>query len=254
MDPKSAASNGRVIVVTGAGGGLGGAFARRFGEHGASVLVADLDHASAQATADALAADGVRAQAVRVDVSDGTSTEELAEAAKAFSGGRVHVLINNAAIYGGLRRAPFDEITEDEWDRVLSVNLKGVWLVTRALSPLLGEGSHIVNVSSATVFSGSANWAHYVASKAGVIGLTRALATELGPRGISVNAVAPGFTLTDASRDLVPGAETYGVERSALRRAIQPDDIVGAVEFLASENSGFVTGQTLIVDGGRQFI
>lgn len=251
---NGSAASGRIVVITGAGGGLGRAFAERFGERGDAVLVADLDLAGAEATVAALEAAGVRARAAQVDVASEQSAAELAAVAREFGDGRVDVLVNNAAIYATIRRAPFEEITVDEFTRVISVNLTGVWLVSRALSPLLGEGSRVVNISSATVFSGSSQWAHYVASKAGVIGLTRVLAKELGPRGIGVNAVAPGFTLTDASLDLIEGAETYGVDRSALGRAIQPGDIVGAVEFLADPAAGFVTGQTLVVDGGRQFI
>lgn len=112
----------------------------------------------------------------------------------------------------------------------------------------------MINISSATVYSGSAQWAHYVASKSGVIGLTRVLAKELGVRGITVNAVAPGFTLTEASHGLIENAEQYGVDRGAIRRPIEPDDIVGTVQYLASPASAFVTGQTIVVDGGRQFI
>ena len=161
---------------------------------------------------------------------------------------------SNAAIYATLTRSPFEEIDEAEWDRVMAVNLKGPWQVVRACSPLLREGARIVNIASATVMSGSAQWAHYVASKAGVIGLTRVMAKELGVRGITVNAVAPGFTLTDASHSLISDAESYGVDRGSIKRPIHPDDIVGAVEFLASPEAAFVTGQTMVVDGGRQFL
>ncbi|MCZ7662983.1 MAG: SDR family oxidoreductase [Thermoleophilia bacterium] len=169
--------------------------------------------------------------------------------------GRIDVLVNNAAAYGDLTRAPFWELPIDEWDRVLATNLRGPMLVSRAVVPGMRarRQGHIVNVASATFWSGSANWAHYVASKGGLIGLTRVMAKELGPDGICVNAVAPGFTLTAASLDLVPGAESYGVDRGCLKRAQQPEDVVGLVAFLASDESGFITGQTIIVDGGRQF-
>ena len=167
---------------------------------------------------------------------------------------RLDVVINNAAIYAGINRSPFEDIAEDEWDLVMGVNLKGPWQVTRAASPYLPSGGRVVNLSSATVLSGSTQWAHYVASKGGVIALTRVLAKELGTREITVNAIAPGFTLTDASRELMDDATTYGVDRGAIRRASQPDDIVGATMFLASPEAGYITGQTLVVDGGRQFL
>ena len=244
----------RTVIVTGAGGGLGRAFARAFGRAGYGVVVADIDESAAAATVRELDGDGSRAMTAVVDVTDRTSTDALAATAAEFGGGGVDVLINNAAIYAGLERSAFEDIAEAEWDRVVDVNLKGVWQMSRAASPVLREGASIVNIASATVLSGSAHWAHYVASKAGVIGLTRVMAKELGQRGIRVNAIAPGFTLTDASLGLIEDAASYGVERGAIKRAIQPDDIVGAAVFLAGEGSGFVTGQTLVVDGGRQFL
>lgn len=252
-------SRARTVIVTGAGGGLGRAFARAFGRAGYGVVVADIDESAATATVRELDGDGSRSVRAAVDVTDRASTDALAAAAAQFSGGGVggggvDVLINNAAIYAGLERSAFEDIAEDEWDRVMGVNLKGVWQMSRAASPVLREGASIINIASATVLSGSAHWAHYVASKAGVIGLTRVMAKELGQRGIRVNAIAPGFTLTDASLGLVEDAASYGVERGAIKRAIQPDDIVGAALFLAGEGSGFVTGQTLVVDGGRQFL
>ena len=179
---------------------------------------------------------------------------KLAEAAADFGGGSIDVVVNNAAIYAGITRSPFEDIAEAEWDLVMGVNLKGPWQVTRAVSPYLPAGGRVVNLSSATVMSGSTQWAHYVASKGGVIALTRVLAKELGTRDITVNAIAPGFTLTEASYELMDDAATYGVDRGAIRRASQPDDIVGATMFLASPDAGYITGQTLVVDGGRQFI
>lgn len=244
----------RTVVVTGAAGGLGRAFAEGFADRGDDVVVADLNLAGAEETAALLEDKGVRALAVQVDVTDVASTEALAAQAAEFGGGGVDVLVNNAAVYAGVTRSPLEDIDPAEWDLVMGVNLKGPWLVVRALSPHLRENARIVNLSSATVHSGSAQWAHYVASKGGVIALTRVMAKELGARGITVNAVAPGFTLTEASLNLMDDAATYGVDRGSIKRASQPGDIVGAALFLASPDAGYVTGQTLIVDGGRQFI
>ena len=244
----------RTVVVTGAAGGLGRAFAEGFADRGDDVVVADLNLSGAEETAALLEAKGARALAMQVDVTDVASTEALAAQAAEFGGGGVDVLVNNAAVYAGVTRSPLEEIDPAEWDLVMGVNLKGPWLMVRALSLHLRENARIVNLSSATVHSGSAQWAHYVASKGGVIALTRVMAKELGARGITVNAVAPGFTLTEASLNLMDDAATYGVDRGSIKRASQPGDIVGAALFLASPDAGYVTGQTLIVDGGRQFI
>jgi NAD(P)-dependent dehydrogenase (short-subunit alcohol dehydrogenase family) len=241
---------GRVVLITGAGGGLGRAFSLAFADAGAKVVAADIDAAAAGETASLV--DG---HALQVDVSDSGSVSSMAgDVTKLFGG--LDVLVNNAALYAGLRRAPFHEIEEAEWDRTLSVNLKGPWLVSKLCLPAMRgrEGAAIVNVASATVFSGSPEWAHYVSSKGGLIALTRVMARELGDLGIRVNAIAPGFTLTEASREIIPDAETYGVARGSIKRSAQPDDIVGSALFLASSASGFITGQTLVVDGGRQFL
>jgi NAD(P)-dependent dehydrogenase (short-subunit alcohol dehydrogenase family) len=252
MDTDSRAVR-RTVIVTGAAGGLGRAFALGFSAAGYGVVAADIDDAGAAETARSIEAAGGSALGQRVDVTDRSSSDAVCAAAAEWGGG-IDVLINNAGIYAGIRRAPFEEITDDEWDRVVSVNVRGVWQMSRAASPHLRAGSRIVNIASATVLSGSEQWAHYVASKAGVVGLTRVMARELGRRDITVNALAPGFTLTDASLGLIEDAESYGVDRGAIRRALHPEDIVGAALFLAGEQSGFVTGQTLVVDGGRQFL
>ncbi len=251
-DPASAAPG--AVLVTGAGGGLGRAFALGLAERGYPVAVADIDADGAAETACLVEAQGGRAWHGKLDVTSVASTEEVAAAVAEFGGGGIHAVINNAGLYAGITRAPIEQLDPDEWDRVMAVNAKGPWLVVRAASPYLGNGSRVVNIASATVYSGSEQWAHYVASKGAVIGLTRVMAKELGRRGISVNAIAPGFTLTEASYGLIEDAEHYGVDRGALRRASAPEDIVGAALFLVGADASFISGQTLVVDGGRQFI
>lgn len=244
----------RTALITGAAGGLGRAFALGFGARGYRVVAADVNLTGAQETAELVRAAGSDAVAVAADVTSLSSTQALAEKAAAFGGGSLEVVINNAAIYATVTRSPFEDIDMDEWDLVMNVNLKGPWLVTKAASPYLADGARVINLSSATVYSGSEQWMHYVASKGGVIAMTRVLAKELGRRNITVNAIAPGFTLTEASYGLMDNAENYGVDRGALKRASQPEDIVGAALFLAGTDSSYITGQTLVVDGGRQFI
>lgn len=242
------------VLITGAAGGLGRAFALGFAARGYAIAAADIDAAGTQETVRLVRQAGAEAAAFTVDVTDTASTDALAKDAAEFAGGSIAVLINNAAIYATVTRTPFEEINPDEWDKVMNVNLKGPWMVSRAVSPFLGAGSRVINLASATVYSGSEQWAHYVASKGGVIALTRVMAKELGRREITVNTIAPGFTLTEASLVLMENASSYGVDRGALKRASQPEDIVGAALFLAGEDSSFITGQTLVVDGGRQFI
>lgn len=245
----------RTVLVTGAAGGLGRAFALGFAARGHRVAVADLNEAGAAETAELVRQQGAEAWSGALDVTSADSTTAVAEAVATFGGGHIDALVNNAAIYGTLTRSPMEEIDPDQWDLVMAVNLKGPWLMTRAASPYLVDGSRVVNIASATVFSGSEQWAHYVASKGGVIALTRVLAKELGRRGITVNVIAPGFTLTEASYGhMGEKADDYGVDRGALRRASQPDDIVGAALFLTGPDAGYISGQTLVVDGGRQFI
>ena len=243
------------VLVTGAAGGLGRAFAEGFAEAGARVIAADLNEEGAQETARAINKTGGQAHGAKVDVTNAQSCAKLAEFAQDTLGG-LDVLVNNAAIYAGLERKKFTEIDEDVWDKVMAVNVKGVWQMTRAVTPLMnaaGAGA-IVNVASATVFSGSPQWMHYVASKGAVIAMTRSLARELGDDNIRVNVIAPGFTLTEASLDLIDDAENYGVTRGALKRSADAKDMVGSAIYLASDLARCVTGQTLIVDGGRQFI
>jgi NAD(P)-dependent dehydrogenase (short-subunit alcohol dehydrogenase family) len=195
---------------------------------------------------------GVSVKAFTVDVTVNEQVQAMADEVHRTLG-PVEILINNAAVYYGINRKPFMEIEEKEWDLVMNVNIKGAWLVTRAIFPHmqeLGRGK-VINIASQVFFTGSHHFAHYVASKGGLIGLTRALARELGSYQVTVNAVAPGFTDTEASRVLVQDINKYDSSANSLQRIGVPQDICGAVAFLASPLSDFITGQTILVDGGR---
>lgn len=244
--------DGRVALVTGAGKGLGRAFCKRLAEEGADIMaVTRADMEGLEQTANDVRQAGREVLIAQTDVSKEQDTESMAQQAMEKFG-RIDILVNNAAFYYGLSRMPFTEITLEQWDRVMNVNVKGPWLCSKAVFPHmkeLGKGK-IINLSSEVFFTGSHGVAHYVASKGGVVGLTRALAVELGPHGICINAVAPGFTDTEGSRTLADPTK-YDTSRTPLRRLQQPQDLLGVVVFLASDDSDFITGQTILVDGGR---
>jgi len=239
----------KVAIVTGAARGLGRTFSIALAREGAKIMAIDI--ADLEGTVREVESLGGIAKGFRADVSDEEDSIKIAEEThKSF--GRIDILINNAAIIYGLVRKPFFEIDPKEWDKVMTVNLKGPWLCTRAVFPYMkqqGKGK-IINLSSETFFTGSHGFVHYVASKGGVVGLTRALAIELGPHNITINAIAPGFTDTESSRS-IGDVTKYDISRTPLNRLEQPKDLIGAVIFLASDESDFITGQTLLVDGGR---
>lgn len=244
----------RVVIVTGGGKGIGKVYSQQFAQAGAKVVVADLDEAAAAAVASDINARGEMAMGIRVDVSDPASCDAMAKAALGAYGA-IEGLINNAAMMSVLARRSWMEIPPDEWDSVMAVNLRGMFLCCRAVFPAMqarGYGK-IVNISSSRVWEGSPNRLHYTTSKAGVIGFTRALSREVGSSGVTVNAVTPGFTLSETQVHLSDA--NYLRQRSyteqAIPRAQVPDDLVGAVMFLASAASDFMTGQTLNVDGGK---
>jgi 3-oxoacyl-[acyl-carrier protein] reductase len=247
---------GRVAIVTGGGHGIGRAYARRLAEDGAKIVIAEIDQKAAEAVAAQMKTDGFEAIAVRTDVADEASTLKMAEAALAAFG-RIDILVNNAAIFVSvpMSRLPFDELSTDEWDRMLAVNLRGPWLACRAVAPAMRKQQYgkIINVSSSTVFRSDGR-IHYVASKAGIIGFTRTLAVELGRDNICVNCVSPGNTLSeDDPTEEVMKLRNLAVAARALKRIQKPEDLVGAISFFASPDSDFITGQNLIVDGGRNF-
>lgn len=246
--------SGRNVIVTGGAKGIGAVYAKAFAAEGANVAIADILEREGEALAREIdGQDGSKALFVRADVTDDKSVAQMArQTADEFGG--IDVLVNNAAIYFDLGvKKPFDEISLEEWERVMAVNVRGLWQCTKAVSPYMKEQGYgkIVNISSVVAYIGAAGFAHYVASKAAVIGLTRALARELGSYNVTVNAVAPGLVSNEATRQI--NVEDY-IEQAARTRSIQramaPEDLVGAVLFLASPESDFVSGQTFVVDGG----
>jgi 3-oxoacyl-[acyl-carrier protein] reductase len=241
---------GRVALVTGAGGGLGAGICSALVSAGAAVAAVDVEREKAERVAGGLSRTGARCVALETDVSDRSSVEETARRVAEDLGG-VDILINNAAVYP--RRA-WTEIQEEEWDRVMAVNLKGYFLCARAVYPYMkskGRGN-IVNVASITFFIGWTLLMDYVASKGGIIGFTRTLAREVGPDNINVNAIAPGAFPTDAEK-IHPDQEGYNrwvLEQQSIKRRGTPEDIGNLVTFLSSDASSFITGQTVEIDGG----
>jgi 3-oxoacyl-[acyl-carrier protein] reductase len=248
---------GSVAIVTGGGHGIGKAYALRLAAEGAKVVIAELDEKAARAVADELRAAGSEALAIRTDVSDPDSVQKMA-AATVERFGRIDVLVNNAAIFATIpmSRAAFDKIEISEWELMMNVNVKGTWLASRAVVPQMrtqGRGK-IINISSSTAIKGSSSRIHYVTSKAGILGFTKTLAQELGGDNICVNCIAPGSTLSEESPDdSVLKMRNDAAAVRALKRVQQPEDLTGALVFFASADSDFITGQTLVVDGGNYF-
>ena len=238
----------KVAIVTGGGIGLGRAYCKALAAEGAKVVVADIQDAAAQTVADE-----VQGVAVRVDVTSADETQAMAaRALEAY--GAIDVLVNNAGMYSSIAKRPFTEIPLDEWDRCMAVNVRGVYLCCRAVYAQMKKQRRgkIINISSGTVLGGTPMFLHYVSSKAAVIGLTRALAREVGGDGINVNAITPGLTIADENQKRMLSEEYLAPRRQAraIKRDQYPEDLVGAIVFLASADSDFVTGQTLNVDGG----
>jgi 3-oxoacyl-[acyl-carrier protein] reductase len=243
----------KTIAITGAARGLGQEFARHLAAAGANIVVGDVNDCTA--TADLVANGGGKIVAVRLEVTDVASAQAMINAGiSAF--GRLDGLVNNAALYGALHGGRFDAIDEAEWDACMAVNVKGIWNCCKAAVPAMREhgGGSIVNIASLAATYGMPFGLHYTASKAAVIGLTRGLARELGRDGIRVNALAPSAVLTEGTSeffgDKLDRALSAVKAGQTIQRNLAPSDLTGTVAWLLSDESGFVTGQTIAVDGG----
>ncbi len=244
---------GRILLVTGAGRGLGRAFAEGMAAAGAeAIIVADVQEDWGRETVAALQASGANACFFPVDLADPSSIEQLAEAVEQQFG-RLDGLLNNAAIATGIGGKTFEEIDLETWDRVQQVNVRGTWLMVKAMAPLLRRstrGGRIVNLASDTALWGAPNLLLYTASKGAVIAMTRSLARELGPDAVTVNAIAPGLVICEATEYVPQERHDLYVNNRALSRQQLPEDVVGATLFLLTDEAGFVTGQLLPVNGG----
>lgn len=239
---------GKVAIITGAARGIGKATARLFAREGARVVVTDIDEATGQATAEEIRGEGGDAIFVPVDVTDPDSVQRMVEKTLQTYG-RIDILVNNAGV---LRDRTLLKMTHEEFDFVIQVNLKGVFNCTKAVAPVMVEqgGGVILNASSVVGIYGNFGQTNYVASKAGVIGMTKVWARELGPKGIRVNAVAPGFIRTEMTAGLPEKVVQMVIERTPLRTWGEPEDIAYAYLYLASDEARFVNGAVLNVDGG----
>ncbi|MDJ0924918.1 MAG: SDR family oxidoreductase [Acidimicrobiia bacterium] len=244
--------DGSVVIVTGGARGIGREYALGVAREGGKVVVADLlDGEPVVAEIEAL---GGEALAVTTDVSDEASNDAMA-AATIDRFGRIDVLINNAAMFSETTRGPFHELTIAEWDRTFEVNVRGVWLACKAVYPQMSaQGSgKIINIASNTLYKGTTGFLHYVASKSALIGLSRSLATELGPEGITVNTVSPDLIPNPDLRPTDETSDKFVVAGRALKRTMVAEDMVGTIVFLCTRGSDFITGQALVVNGGAYY-
>jgi NAD(P)-dependent dehydrogenase (short-subunit alcohol dehydrogenase family) len=247
----SGSLDGKVAIVTGAAQGIGNAIAHGLAAEGARIVVADLSRA--EEAAEEL--DG--GVGLTVDVADEEQVARMADDAVERCG-RIDILVNNAGLYASLPMRPFTEIPVEEWRQVMDVNVLSMFLTCRAVVPKMREqgGGRIVNISSGTAFRGVPFVLHYVASKGAIVALTRALAKELGKDDVLVNCVAPGFTMSEGVREhaeVVEALRDVSVSARTLQRDQQPEDVVGAVVFLCGPGASFITGQTMVIDGGQYF-
>jgi len=244
----------KVAVITGASRGLGKAFAMRFADEGARLLLTTTSMERAEETVKELKAKGAEVAVVKADISVADDTKKIADKVMEEYG-RADILVNNAAIWFGIRAKPWHLWTEEEWDRIFSVNVKGTWMVCKAIAPLMVEQKKgkIINIASNVARVGGAHvFMPYACGKGAIYTMTHALARALGQSNINVNAVAPGFTATEASLDMSDEDTSFStaVSGQSIPRREEPEDLVGAVLFLASPDSDFISGQVIYVDGG----
>ena len=244
----------KVIIVTGAGRGLGRAYAHRLAAEGARVAIAEIDRAAGTNAAEELRKTGADAIFIEADISskEATSTMALSVLDK---WGQIDGLVANAGLANSVGGATYDEISVEEWDRLMEVNVRGTWLTCRAVAPHMQKrkkGS-IVTISSDTAIWGSPKLLHYVTSKGAVEAFTRAMARELGPDGVRINCVAPGLLNNDAAAGVPKAKRDWNIQNRAIQREGTLDDVVGVVSFLLSDDASFITGQLIVADGGLVF-
>ena len=248
----------KVAIITGAGRGLGRVFAMRYAEEGAKLFLPDISLERAESVADEIRAKGGQAVAIQTDISDENATKKMAERVMQQYG-KVDILVNNAAIWYGIEAKPWDAWTVEDWDRIFAVNVRGTWLCCKAIAPLMMKQSKgkIINISSHLIRVPDAQFfLAYTLSKASVYTLTQCLARALGPSGINVNAIGPGYTASEASLGQSGSEETFKnvIAAQSIKRREEPVDVVGTAVFLASKDSDFISGQFIIVDGGSVMI
>lgn len=249
---------GKIAIVTGGSRGIGRAYAEALADAGAAVMIADMLETEGAKTVETIRAKGQKAAFRAVDISSVEGTEAMAASAVEEFGG-IDILVNNAAIFATLRGGPLSDISVERWDRTMAVNVRGTWLCIRAVVPHMRQrgGGAIVNQTSISAF-GMPGMLDYTASKAAVIGLTKSAASELGRDNIRVNAIAPGGTATEGFAEIM-GGDLSGAEQRAkttqlIAAQIQPEDLTGTLLHLVSDGAKFITGQTVVVDGGKYFL